>query len=193
MGLFFNDGFSLEAHQEVEREYCWYIKLGDELTLILSELMDDFKPLYQRQANVKAPNGAIRVRAEKDSEGITKYTQTIKEFQDKVDGLATSKETTLEVDEDFYIAFSKMVGKEMCKVRFLIPDSDNHDDVWEVDIFTDGDFKPLPYAKVDLETKRTLDEDTINLPIRGDAYPASPTNKAIVDEINDRVQVNVSK
>lgn len=183
---------AMEAHQEIEREYCWYVKLDkDPKEIISGFIASGFTPLYQRQANIKAPSGAIRVRYEKE-DGTEAYTQTVKKYLPKTgDDIPSSKETTFDIDVDVYTAFVSIVGEEMCKIRFKVPYTDKEGSFWEVDIFTDGEFNPVGYAKIDLETSLTIDDDTVVLPISGDVYPASPANKAVTDEINERVKVKV--
>jgi CYTH domain-containing protein len=183
--------FAMEALQEIEREYCWYVKLDkDSAEVIASFTQNGFTPIYQRQAQFKVPNGSIRVRSELDKEGgETVFTQTIKEFLPKTnDDIPSFKETTYTIDSDVYNAFSRLVGEEMCKVRFKVPYTDKEGSFWEVDIFTDRDFNPLGFAKIDLETSMQIDESSIALPVSGETYPASKDNKSIIDEINERVK-----
>ena len=184
---------AMEAHQEIEREYCWYVTLDQDPEALIAQLRGQYELLAQGQASIKSNNGQVRVRFEADSDGTISYTATTKQFLPKTgDDIPSSKETTIDIDEDYFKAFLGVVGEAMFKIRVKIPYTDKEGSFWEVDIFTDKDFKPTKYAKIDLETSLTIDDDTVQLPISGTKFPASPANKHLSDELLARVMVKLN-
>lgn len=179
-----------EAHQEVEREYCWYVTLDQPPTELIKQLKEEYTPIYQVQSIIKSATGSVRVRSEGGGVDDIKFTSTVKQFLPKKDdNIPSSVETTIDVDEDYFKAFLGAVNEAMFKIRFKIPYSDKAGSFWEVDIFTDSGFNPTIYVKIDLETSDTIDDQTVVLPVSGKVIPASPENKALTNEINERIMV----
>lgn len=182
---------AFEAHQEIEREYCWYVTLDQDPVALIEQLKGQYDATLHVQASIKSNSGSIRVRSEQSgNDGEVAITSTVKEYlANNGDDIQSSKETTITVDLDYFKAFVGMVGEAMYKIRFKIPYTDKEGSFWEVDIFTDGNFKPTIYAKIDLETSMTIDDSTVQLPVSGTVTPASPENKAVTSELLKRIMV----
>lgn len=182
---------AFEAHQEIEREYCWYVTLDQDPVALIEQLKGQYDATLHVQASIKSNSGSIRVRSEQSSnDGEVAITSTVKEYLANNGGdIQSSKETTITVDLDYFKAFVGMVGEAMYKIRFKIPYTDKEGSFWEVDIFTDGNFKPTIYAKIDLETSMTIDDSTVQLPVSGTVTPASPENKAVTSELLKRIMI----
>lgn len=99
-----------------ETEIVIYAKIGNE-----EGLKQAFKTIDQEQAQVRAPNGRIRVRMERDTsiKNDWVYTLTTKHKVNNVTGIASNKETTKLIDDEIYSMFKSVADVFQRKTRYV--------------------------------------------------------------------------
>lgn len=136
--------------------------------------------LHQEQAQIKAPNGNIRVRQERpDGQKDWHYTMTTKHFTAAEAGVKNADEDTEDVSAKQYQMFKSVCKEYMRKTRFVFlierlviskpgmqAEIELKDMKYEVDVFyrENGEFSE--YVKIDIELqnlKPQLDAAGISL------------------------------
>jgi len=164
---------------ETEREYCYYVELGD-----FSVLRNLSKRILDQEQWSFPTNGRGTMRMRKEVEiqldyeeavatpvGDVSYTQTLKLWKDAAyTGVSLSNEVTFPVDEKTFAAFKHLSDNGMTKRRFEIPFEftlvpEEGEEVGkklpallEVDVFFDSEGHYQPWAKIDVETKAILNQ-----------------------------------
>lgn len=122
--------------------------------------------VHQEQAQIKAPNGRIRVRKERNDKAVNwKYTLTTKSNYQNGE-LQTSEEETSRINESVYNQFFNVCDTFFRKTRYLFKieklkikskkidaEVEISDVMWEVDRFIKSDGSYSHWVKIDVEVQ----------------------------------------
>lgn len=146
--------------KETERESTIYARITNP-----AGLWQAAEVLHQEQAQIKAPNGNIRVRMErKEGSSAWEYTLTTKHFTPTANGVKDAEEDTKVIDAKTYQMFKSVCKEYMRKTRFVFmveklviekpglrAEIELKDIKYEVDVFYTESGEPSEYIKIDIE------------------------------------------
>lgn len=199
-----------------ETEIVIYAKVGNE-----QGLDQAFKVIHQEQAQVRAPNGRIRVRMERDAklQNDWVYTLTTKHKGQAVAGIASNKELNKLIDDETYSMFKSVADVFQRKTRYVfkvenvkIESANMSGQVtveelnFEVDRFyvenEDGSIAYSEWVKIDIELDnliKALKESGFNpdalkmeLKVVLSQLPFQPTNAFMEDPSNPKTTELIS-
>lgn len=199
-----------------ETEIVIYAKVGNEQGLDKA-----FKVIHQEQAQVRAPNGRIRVRMERDAklQNDWVYTLTTKHKGKAISGIASNKELNKLIDDETYSMFKSVADVFQRKTRYVfkvenvkIESANMSGQVtaeelnFEVDRFyvenEDGSIAYSEWVKIDIELDnliKALKESGFNpdalkmeLKVVLSQLPFQPTNAFMEDPSNPKTTELIS-
>lgn len=153
-GLVSLESLVADGSTELEREYEIYGTVEDPAVLLKAERTE-----YQEQWGLPTHTGSIRVRETRQGDK-TVYTQTI-----KIKTAEGNEENEMEVSEETFNIFKRLVPNGLLKNRYFFPIPDSKL-VLEVDVFQDLEGNVCPDVKIDLEVPAGVDISQVVIPFK---------------------------
>lgn len=148
----------------IEREYEIYGRVDDLSVLKEKAERTEYQEQWGMPCNAGSDagiNGNIRVRMTREGDdGEQKYTMTI-----KVKGKDSNEENEMDITEDTFNIFSRLVPNGLIKTRYVFPVRDTEFEL-EVDVFHDADGNECNIVKIDLEVPEGTDVNAITMPFK---------------------------